>query len=423
VRILHVNKFLYRRGGAESYMLGVADRQRQDGHVVELFGMTHTQNGPLRFAEHFPPQVDLDPFPVQTGERLRAAGRMFYSPASRSGLAAVLAEFHPDVVHLHNIYHQLSPSVLRAVEEAGIPAVMTLHDYKLACPSYLMLAGDQVCDACVDGHFTHAVAKRCKGGSLPASALLAAESAYQRRRRAYDPVQTFLCPSRFLADLMTRAGVYADRLQVVPNFIDAASITAKRAEGGGAIYVGRLSPEKGVGTLVEAAGLLPSLHVDIVGEGPDDSALRALAERRAPGRVTFHGRLPRERVLDLVRANAVAVLPSNCNENQPMAVLEAFACGVPVVASALGGLPELVPDSCGLLVPPRNPTALAEGLGAVLADPAAALSMGARARARVLHGHAPAAHLSALDAVYLAATEALRHNPRPRRRRRHGAAA
>ncbi|HET6625233.1 MAG TPA: glycosyltransferase [Nocardioidaceae bacterium] len=395
-----MNKFLYRRGGAEAYMLDVADRQREQGHVVELFGMQHPQNGPLRFAAHFPPQVELDPLPERTADRLRAAGRMFYSPASRKGLTRVLEEFQPDVVHLHNIYHQLSPSVLRAVEDAHVPAVMTLHDYKLACPSYLMLAGNEVCDACLDGRFRHAVAKRCKGGSLPASALLAAESAYQRRRHAYDPVQRFLCPSRFLTDVMTSAGVYVDRLRVVPNFVDTAPIAAKTSAGGGAIYVGRLSPEKGVETLVEAAGLDPSLRVDIVGEGPEEPTLKTLAERRAPGRVTFHGRVSRDRVLDLVRGSAVVVLPSHCNENQPLAVLEAFACGVPVIASALGGLPELVPEGCGFLVAPRDAAALSERLGTVLGDPEAAMSMGARARSTVLARHSPRDHLVALDAAY-----------------------
>ena len=405
MRILHVNKFLYRRGGAEAYLLDVVERQRADGHTVEVFGMQHAENGPLTYAEHFPAQVDLDPLPRTFQQRLRVAAQMFYSPRSRRGLAAVLEAFRPDVVHLHNIYHQLSPSVLGAVQQAGVPAVMTLHDYKLACPSYLMLAGDSVCDACLDGHFRHAVAKRCKDGSIAASALLAAESSFQRLRGAYDPVQTFLCPSRFLADVMTRAGVYADRLAVVPNFVDAAAITPASAPGEGVAYAGRLSPEKGVTTLIEAAGLRPSLHVDIFGDGPQAGELQDLARRIAPGRVRFHGRLPRERVLDGLRGSAVAVMPSHCHENQPMAVLEAFACGVPVVASALGGLPELIPEDCGALVPPGEPVALASVLEQAVHRPEAWIRKGRAARRRVLEVHSAAGHLDALVGHYAEAAD------------------
>ncbi|HET7389134.1 MAG TPA: glycosyltransferase [Nocardioidaceae bacterium] len=410
MRVLHVNKFLYRRGGAEAYLLDVATLQRAAGDEVALFGMQHPENGPLPYAAHFPTQVDLETAPESVNERLRVAARMFYSPSSRRGLAAVLADFRPDVVHLHNVYHQLSPSVLRAVAEARIPAVMTLHDYKLACPSYLMLADGRVCDACLDGHFRHAVTRRCKDGSLAASALLAAESAFQRRSRAYDPVHTFVCPSRFLAGVMQRAGVYVDRLAVLGNFVDASATTPKRAPGGGAVYVGRLSPEKGVDTLVAAAGRLPWLRVDIVGEGPHALALRALGDELAPGRVRFHGRLPRNRVLDVIRANAVVVVPSRCNENQPMAVLEAFACGVPVVASQLGGLPELVSDGCGALVAPDDADDLADRLEALLGDPHRAHAMGAAARSLVLRRHSPQAHLDALAGIYREAARA------PRRR-------
>jgi glycosyltransferase involved in cell wall biosynthesis len=374
------------------------------GHTVELFGMQHPENGLLPYAEHFPEQVDLDPPPGALPQRLRVAAQMFYSPGSRRGLAAMLDQFRPDVVHLHNIYHQLSPSVLRAVDRAGVPAVMTLHDYKLACPSYLMLAGDSVCDACLDGHFRHAVTRRCKDGSIAASALLAAESSFQRRRGAYDPVQLFLCPSRFLAEVMTRAGVYVDRLVVVPNFVDAEAIRPASVPGEGVVYAGRLSPEKGVDILVEAAGLHPTLRVEVFGDGPQAGELKELAARVAPGRVRFHGRLAREQVLDGLRRSAVAVMPSRCHENQPMAVLEAFACGVPVVASALGGLPELVPDDCGALVPPGDPAALGQVLEQVVQHPREWSRRGLSARQRVLDMHAAAGHLEALISAYAEAT-------------------
>jgi glycosyltransferase involved in cell wall biosynthesis len=400
VRILHVNKFLYRRGGAESYMLDLARLQADAGHQVEFFGMAHPDNAPHRYAAHFPGHVQLEPPPTRADRRLGAVARMVWSPSARRGMEAVLRSFQPDVVHLHNIYHQLSPSVLRPLAEQRIPAVMTLHDYKLVCPSYLFLAQGRVCEACLDGHFRHAVARRCKDGSLGASAVLAFESAVHRRIGAYEPVQVFICPSRFLAAKLAVGEVYPDRLALLSSFVDTHEVAPKAQPGGGIVYAGRLSHEKGVDVLVEAVARLGGGHLDIVGDGPERTRLEALAATRAPGRVQFHGRVPRERVLHLLRAGAVAAMPSRCHDNQPMAVLEAFGCGVPVVATNLGGLPELVDGGCGEVVPAEDPDAMAAVLGRLLAHPVQTLAMGQAARSRAEREFAPDRHLAGLEQLY-----------------------
>jgi glycosyltransferase involved in cell wall biosynthesis len=400
VRILHVNKFLYRRGGAESYMLDLAGLQAGAGHDVEFFGMAHPDNPPHRYAAHFPEHVELEPPPARVDRRVAAAARMIWSRSARRGMDEVLASFRPDVVHLHNIYHQLSPSVLRPVAERGVPAVMTLHDYKLVCPSYLFLAEGRVCEACLDGHFRHAVARRCKDGSRAASAMLALESTLHRRGGAYGPVGVFICPSRFLAAKMTAGGVYPDRLAVLRSFVDLAGLAPKAQPGGGIVYAGRLSAEKGVDVLVQAMGRLGAARLEVVGDGPERVRLEALATAVAPGRIRFHGRVARGRVLELLRAAAVAVMPSRCHDNQPMAVLEAFGCGVPVVATSLGGLPELTEGGCGLTVPPEDPEALAAALGGLLADPARASAMGRTARARAERDFPPDRHLAGLERLY-----------------------
>ena len=413
MRILHVNKFLYRRGGAESYMLDLAALQTAAGHRVDFFGMTHEDNPPYRYATHFPDHVQLEPPPARPDRRVAATARMVWSPSARRGMDEVLEAFRPDVVHLHNIYHQLSPSVLRPLAERGVPAVMTLHDYKLVCPTYLFLSQGRVCEACLDGHFRHAIARRCKEGSLGASAVLALESTVHRRARAYDPVQVFICPSRFIAAKMAEGGVYPDRLELLPNFVDTRGLAPRVGPGRGIVYAGRLSHEKGVDVLVEAVGRLGSDRLEVIGDGPERARLEALAAVRAPGRVEFHGRLPRERVFELVRAAAVAVMPSRCHDNQPMAVLEAFACGVPVVATSLGGMPELTEGGCGATVPPEDAEALAGALGRLLADPVEAASMGRAAQARAERRFAPDRHLAGLDRLYERAARSRGRERRP----------
>ncbi len=406
MRVLHVNKFLYRRGGAEGYLFDVAGLQQRAGDEVAYFGMEHPENNPgLTYAADFPSRVELEPPPPGPVRRAAAAGRMLWSSSARAGLRRVLTAFRPDVVHLHNVYHQLSPSVVAAARDVGVPCVMTVHDYKLACPSYQMLDHGRPCDACVTGGPLQAARRGCKDGSRSASTLLAVESWLHRRLGAYDGVGALLAPSRFLADVLRRAGVYPQRLRVLRHPVDVDRIAVKAAPGGGVVFAGRLAPEKGVDTLIEAAALLPDgLRVDVAGDGPARAALEDLARRVAPGRVRFHGRLPKDALYDLIRASAVAAVPSRWYENQPLAVLEAFGCGVPVVGTDLGGLPELIePGVDGRVVPADDPAALAAALADVAGDPQRALAMGRAGRAKAVRDFAPADHLAGLRAAYAAA--------------------
>ncbi|MGW4462014.1 glycosyltransferase [Micromonospora sp. NPDC004704] len=410
MRVLHVNKYLYRRGGAEGYLLDLAALQRAAGDTVAYFGMTHPENeAPLPYAGHFPTEVELEPAPSGLRPRATAAARMLWSPSSRRGLARVIEDFRPDVLHLHNIYHQLSPSVLAAARSAGVPCLLTMHDYKLACPSYQLLDQGRPCQACVTGGPLQAARRRCKDGSLSRSALLAVESWLHRELRAYDPVQVFVSPSGFLADVMRRAGVYPDRLRVVNHFVDLTGIAAKGQPGGGVVFAGRLAPEKGVDVLVEAVAALPDgVPVDIAGDGPARTELEALAARMVPGRIRFHGRLDKSRLHDLVRSAAVVAVPSRWHENQPMAVLEAYACGVPVVTTDLGGLPELVePGVDGMIVAADDVAGLAAALGELVADPVRAFEMGRAGRARVARDFAPQRHLDRIRDLYQQAAEAV----------------
>jgi glycosyltransferase involved in cell wall biosynthesis len=413
MRILHVNKFLFRRGGAEGYMADLAGLQRAAGHEVAFFGMTHPENEPQQYATAFPAYVEFEPAPGSLPTRLRLAGRMLWSTSASRGIRSVIEDFRPDVVHVHNIYHQLSPSVLHPVQQAGIPAVMTLHDYKLACPTYQFLDKGEICTACVDGGPWQAVRRRCRNGSLTVSGMAALELSVHRLIGAYDPVRVFLCPSRFLAERMADAGVFPDRLLVQDNFADVEAISPQQRPGFGVVYAGRLTREKGVDVLVRAAGMLaremstsaPLLQV--AGDGPERYRLEELATTEAPGAVVFHGRLPKERLHDVIRAGSVCVVPSRWHENQPLAVLEAFACGVAVVATALGGLPDLIADGrTGRLVTHEDPKALVEALRPLVTDAAEAHRWGRAARQVAEERFAPARHLAGVLSAYARAKTA-----------------
>ena len=405
MRVLHVNKFLYRRGGAEAYMLDLADAQAGRGDDVALFGMHHPENLPSPFWQCFPRGVDFTSGGLPG--RAAAVGRMLWSSSARRGIEEVVRLHRPDVVHLHNIYHHLSPSILRAIAAADVPMVLTMHDYKLVCPSYQLLDHGRPCEACIGGSLLEPVRRRCKDGSLGASVAVAMETAVHRALRAYDPVDVLVSPSAYLAEKMTAGGVDPGRIEICPLFT-ASGPDEGPTKGIGSrrvAFVGRLEAEKGVDVLIRAVAELPCLHLSVAGEGSTAHALRDLAERVAPSRVAFLGRLDRSGVRALLGSVQTVVVPSRWPENQPLTVLEALAAGAPVVASAIGGIPEIVEHGAtGLLVPPDDQEALMAALDRLDRDRslAAALSKAARERAS---DFGVERHLAGLDEIYEQARE------------------
>ena len=382
-------------------MFDLADLQSRAGDDVAFFGMAHPDNDPMPYARHFPSYVEFRPSSISMGAMVKATARMLYSSSAEAGIEATIQDFRPDIVHLHNIYHQLSPSVLRPVARHRVPAVMTLHDYKLACPTYQFLDHGKICEACLGGHFFHAATHRCKDGSAAASLLATIESYAHGITHAYSPVNLFIAPSRFLADKMAEAGVFPDRMRLLNHFIDAGPIAVKDVAGAGFVFVGRLSEEKGVDVLIKAAGQLPDVNVEVLGDGPARADLERLAAQVAPGRVHFSGRVGKGSVHAAMRSALAVVVPSRWYENQPMTILEAFACGAPVIGSRLGGIPELVNDGVnGQTVVADDPTALAASMRALAAEPRAALAMGQAARRLVETRFAPETHVKGILDIY-----------------------
>ena len=382
-------------------MQDVARLQAESGHEVAFFGMAHVENDPSEYSDSFPSQVDFDPVPSSLVGKLRGVGRMFWSTSAARGIGVVLDDFRPDVVHLHNIYHQLSPSILRSIARRQVPMVMTLHDYSLACPTYNFMSHGEVCEACVGGHFMETVRRRCQGGSLGASLVAAADLAVHTRLDSYGSINLLVCPSEFMVEKMTESQVHPDRLRRLNHFVHLDQ-PVKSTPGQGVLFVGRLSPEKGVDVLVRAAAGLPSgTTVDIVGDGPERARLTELAAELAPGVVRFHGRLQADAVAERLRAAAICVIPSRWYENQPLVVLEAYTAGTPVVGARLGGITELIePGTTGELFRAGSWSDLTGVLTRLLDDPEHCARMGRAGRAWVESNFSPEAHLTQLHAIY-----------------------
>lgn len=398
--ILQVDKFLRPYGGAAIYMFDLADQLQARGHRVEYFSVQHPENRESSLSDTFPPDTTYDPPPDGMGNKIRAAAAMTWSNRAAKGMAKALDRYRPDLVHLHNIYHQLSPSILAPIHHRGIPMVMTLHDFKLICPSYRMHDGTGPCEACLGGNFMNAASRRCKSGSLAQSTVLAIESTLHRQLGAYDAIDAFVCPSTFLRDKLVEGGFDERRLRHIPNFTTVEPVAESGPRGEHILSVGRLSAEKGLETLIEACGRAPARRLRIVGDGPEREGLEALAARVAPETTEFVGQVEREQVIrELDEARAI-VFPARGYENMPVAILEAMARATPVIVTDIGGSPELLAEpASGLCVPPEDPEALRAAIDR-LDDADFAAQLGAAGVEKVRTTYSPAVHVEAIEALY-----------------------
>ena len=279
--------------------------------------------------------------------------------------------------------------------------VLTAHDYKLVCPSYLATHRGRPCRDCAGGRFYRCLLRRCHKSSLAPSALYTAEAYLANWGRKYAVARRILCVSRFMRRELLANGFAPERLVYLPNPVDTASVTPAIGEGSHALYAGRLSHEKGLRTLLEAMQGL-EIPLRIVGDGPLRAALEAEAERRGlGGRVTFAGYRSGADLSEEYRQAAFLVLPSEWFENAPMAVLEAFAHGKPVVGADIGGIPELVePGRTGLLFPPGDAGALRRTMEDLWANRPSWGDLGSAARRRAETDFAPEHHVRALRQAY-----------------------
>lgn len=395
MRIAQVNKFLTLRGGADAVMLRTARLLRERGHAVSLMGMAPVGPEARDFPAYTVPPVDYGA-DLCAGERVTAAGRLLYSVRSRGELSRMIRRERPDVIHFHNVYHQLSPSVIDAARAAGVPTVMTLHDYKVTCPIYTHYRDGGVCEMCRGGRFYNVVRYRCTDGSLSRSALNAVEMYLHRRLlRIYRKVDLFAAPSRFLIGKVRELGFKAPMAHL-PNCVAVDRFRpAFEGQEGRVGYFGRLSDEKGLLTLLQAIRGT-ELDLLVVGSGPQEAELR----RRAPENVRFTGRLNGRALRDAVRGCMFTVLPSEWYENHPLSVVESFALGKPVVGADIGGIPELVGERRGTLFRPGDAQDLRRAMGELAADPDAVRRMGRRARRYVERELSPGDYYTKLMAIY-----------------------
>jgi glycosyltransferase involved in cell wall biosynthesis len=399
-RLLNVNNYHYRRGGAEVVYFGHGAMFGERGWDVDWFSMKHPQNPPGTDERYFAELIDLDHMKGKVA-KARAAAAIVYNRNARERISALVRARRPDIAHMHNIYHHLSPSILGALKQEGVPTVLTAHDLKLACPNYKMLTHAQVCERCKGGHIWNVAVHRCMKNSFALSALIAVESAVHRMLRLYAAhLDRIIAPSRFYRDKLIEWGWPNQRVIYLPNFAPTHFEPTPVPGQGGLLYFGRLSEEKGIATLIQASAL-SGVPVTIAGTGPNAAEFSQLAETtRAP--VTFAGYKTGPQLAELLKQTRAVVLPSEWYENAPMSVLEAYSAGRPVLGAAIGGIPELIIEGeSGWTFEAGNTEILAEKMKEVAGMTSHRLSdMGSTGAKMMLGNFDQNSYFSRMDSLY-----------------------
>jgi glycosyltransferase involved in cell wall biosynthesis len=311
----------------------------------------------------------------------RVAADAMWSRESYEDLREVVRRWRPTVAHFHNIFPLISPSGYSACRSEKIPVVQTLHNYRLVCPAGTLLRSGRTCELCVGKVPWRAVKYRCYRGSRTQSLALASIITAHRAMNTWaSRVDAYVVLSDFERRIFVRGGFAAERMFIRPNAVRAAA-AGVYAGPRSALYVGRLSREKGIRVLLDAWGRLPRVPLTIIGDGPLRGEVERIVASRALTQVSVAGALPHDDVLRRLATAGMLVFPSLWQETFGLVVVEAFSAGVPVIATNLGAQAEIVtPEVSGLLVPPGDSGALADAVNRLAADTTLAerLSKGAR---------------------------------------------
>ena len=410
MNIIQANKHYYHRSGADNYIFGLTELLEEHGHTVIPYAMQHKKNLRSPWESLFPGYIQTKT-PGISFDALRTVGRGIYSFEARNNMYRLIRESRPDLCHIHNIYAQISPSILDALRDRKIPTVMTVHDYHLVAPNYMLWSRNRIEDWSRAGLLRSTLSRYHKNSYAASFAQSLTFKIHSWRRSYQKGIDLFITPTDFVRQKMIDSGFGPDRIRTIPHFIECPSpfrrrglslLSREEGLGGGSAYVlfaGRLVSEKGADVLIRAMEQLPGIKCKIVGSGSELSNLREQA--RNMNNVEFMGWQTSEQLWDLYRGARAVVVPSLWYEVFGLVALEAMACGTPVIASDIGGLPEVVQDGVtGRLFPAGDVQALAQCIADLVQHPDQAEQYSQAALDRVKQEHNPNLHYNRIMQAY-----------------------
>ena len=368
MKVLLVNKFHYRKGGSETYYFTLAEALKSRGHEVVFFAMQDKEkNIPCAQDTYFVSNSSVN---GGIKSKLNMVLHLTYSKEAYKNMKRLLKDEKPDLVILNLVHKQITLSIIDAIKEYDpkLPIFWTMHDLIAVCPSYSMRDGNgNICEKCLQGSFRPCVENRCIKGSRLMSMLSKYEADYIRKKKWYDQVDLYLCPSEFYRNKLTEWKFTSSPIVTLRNPLPlGTTYEISSSNDGYVLYFGRLSPEKGVKTLIEAA-LKCGCRLVILGTGPQEEELKNFAQNNP--NIEFKGFQTGDMLTNYVRNSKCVVLPSEWYENGPYSAMEAMAMGKPLIVSSNGGLPELVDDGVNGYIYERDADALAKCIEKMLRLP------------------------------------------------------
>jgi len=360
MKILQVNKYHYPKGGADKYYLKLSQKLKEANYEVANFSMLHPKNLDSKWSKYFVSNIEFNN--SKFIDKLKTPGRIIYSLEAKNKFEKLVKDFKPDIVHLHNIYHQISPSILNITRKYQIPTIIHLHDYKLICPNYQLFTNNHTCQACLKKRYYNCFFKKCLKNSYSKSALASLEmyihhsilNIYKKN------IDHLISPSKFLKNKFVEFGWPSEKISVLYNPFDSTLETKKDLKRKNyLLYFGRLSKEKGIDVLLNA---LKSTNesLKIVGSGSYENQLKKLAKEKNLN-VEFLGFKEGDDLISIISEAKAVIIPSIWWENMPLNMLEALSLEKPVIASSTGGMPEIIKEGeNGLLFKPGSVSELRE---------------------------------------------------------------
>lgn len=353
MRILLVNKYLYPKGGAETYVIKLGGHLKSAGCEVQYFGMADGRNMVGNNVGAYTENID---FHASSLKYMTYPFKIIYSLNAAKQIRRVIEDFRPDVVHLNNFNYQLTPSIIYEIKKHNLPIVYTAHDVQLVCPNHKLRNDltEGLCRKCYGGRYHNCVKNNCIHSSKIRSIIGAAEASLYRGLHTYKKIDRIICPSEFMRNETENNPDLAGRCGVLYNFIDDISPSGIERENY-VLYFGRYSGEKGIRTLIQAAKNLPAIQFVFAGKGELEDEINRVDNIRNLGFKSG------EELREIIEKAAFTVLPSEWSENCPFTVMESQTLRTPVIGADIGGIPELINEGVtGMLFESGNAAQLTE---------------------------------------------------------------
>ncbi|WP_455542991.1 glycosyltransferase family 4 protein [Intestinibacter sp.] len=338
MKILMVNKFLYPKGGAETYFLKIGKYLEEQGHELQYFGMFDKKNTVGNELGLYTSNMD---FHGKSLNRLLYPFKIIYSFEAKKKITQIIKDMKPDIIHLNNINFQLTPSIIEAASDSGVPVVQTVHDYQMLCPNHLFfdINTKVPCEKCLDGSKLNCMKNNCIHNSKIKSIIGSIEAILYKNKNTYSKVKHYICPSVFMEEKLNTQEIYKNKTTAIHNFIELSDEVKVTEKEDYVLFFGRLSEEKGLEVFLDACKKLKHIKFIVAGMGPMEDMCKGIDN------VEFVGFKTGQELNDLIKKALFSVYPSIWYENCPLSILESESLGTPVMASNFGGIPELVDDN------------------------------------------------------------------------------